>query len=217
MHATTVFAATCALVCCVATATAQSTGSVFGRVISANSGAPLPYAEIWLADGGTRAVADARGEFRMSGVRAGLHHLRVRLLGFRAFARELMIGAGEEVRVEISLQEAALPLDEIVVTASRRDQRLADVAVTTEVLRREDIERSGASDLSAVLTEHTGIDLQGGHPNGAGLMLQGIGSERLTASGHGESSPIGDNSSATGRQQNRRVEVIIENRLVSAR
>jgi hypothetical protein len=49
------------------------------------------------------------------------------------------------------------------------------------------------------------------------LMGQGISSTRLTASGKGESSPVGDNSSATGRQQNRRVEVIIENTLVSSR
>jgi outer membrane protein OmpA-like peptidoglycan-associated protein len=49
------------------------------------------------------------------------------------------------------------------------------------------------------------------------LTGQGIAAARLTASGKGEGSPIGDNSSSTGRQQNRRVEVIIENQLVSAR
>lgn len=43
------------------------------------------------------------------------------------------------------------------------------------------------------------------------LIGQGINSTRLTASGKGESSPAGDNGSATGRQQNRRVEVVIEN------
>jgi outer membrane protein OmpA-like peptidoglycan-associated protein len=49
------------------------------------------------------------------------------------------------------------------------------------------------------------------------LVSQGIGSTRLTASGKGMSAPVGDNSSATGRQQNRRVEVIIENVRVSAK
>jgi len=41
------------------------------------------------------------------------------------------------------------------------------------------------------------------------LVGQGIGAMRLTASGKGESDPVADNGSATGRQQNRRVEVII--------
>jgi len=41
------------------------------------------------------------------------------------------------------------------------------------------------------------------------LIEQGVGSLRLTSLGKGESQPVADNDSATGRQQNRRVEVVI--------
>ena len=43
------------------------------------------------------------------------------------------------------------------------------------------------------------------------LAGEGIGSIRLSASGKGESDPVASNDSAAGRQQNRRVEVIISN------
>ncbi len=43
------------------------------------------------------------------------------------------------------------------------------------------------------------------------LLQQGIQPRRLLASGMGETQPIADNLSASGRQQNRRVEVIIKN------
>jgi outer membrane protein OmpA-like peptidoglycan-associated protein len=43
------------------------------------------------------------------------------------------------------------------------------------------------------------------------LKQQGIQSQRLIASGMGETNPIADNLSESGRQQNRRVEVIIAN------
>jgi outer membrane protein OmpA-like peptidoglycan-associated protein len=43
------------------------------------------------------------------------------------------------------------------------------------------------------------------------LTGQGIGSSRLVASGKGRSDPVADNDSAAGRQQNRRVEVVISN------
>jgi hypothetical protein len=43
------------------------------------------------------------------------------------------------------------------------------------------------------------------------LAGQGIGSIRLSASGKGQSDPVAGNDSAAGRQQNRRVEVIISN------
>jgi outer membrane protein OmpA-like peptidoglycan-associated protein len=41
------------------------------------------------------------------------------------------------------------------------------------------------------------------------LVGQGVGSARLSSSGRGENAPVADNESAAGRQQNRRVEVVI--------
>ena len=43
------------------------------------------------------------------------------------------------------------------------------------------------------------------------LIQQGVSSQRITATGKGEHQPVADNDSASGRQQNRRVEVIIKN------
>jgi outer membrane protein OmpA-like peptidoglycan-associated protein len=43
------------------------------------------------------------------------------------------------------------------------------------------------------------------------LVGRGVGIARLNASGRGEGSPVGSNDSETGRQQNRRVEVIVSN------
>lgn len=49
------------------------------------------------------------------------------------------------------------------------------------------------------------------------LTSQGIDSGRLSSTGKGESNPIADNESASGRQQNRRVDVIIVNPAVAQR
>jgi outer membrane protein OmpA-like peptidoglycan-associated protein len=43
------------------------------------------------------------------------------------------------------------------------------------------------------------------------LLQQGVGSQRISSSGLGESQPIADNDTDAGRQQNRRVEIIIDN------
>lgn len=47
------------------------------------------------------------------------------------------------------------------------------------------------------------------------LIAQGIAANRLTASGKGENFPVASNDSASGRQMNRRVEVIIANVLTA--
>lgn len=49
------------------------------------------------------------------------------------------------------------------------------------------------------------------------LVGQGIGASRLSASGKGENDPLAGNDSAAGRQQNRRVEVIISNPVAALR
>jgi outer membrane protein OmpA-like peptidoglycan-associated protein len=49
------------------------------------------------------------------------------------------------------------------------------------------------------------------------LRGQGIDAARLTTSGKGKSNPIAGNDSATGRQQNRRVEVIVSNPTIVSR
>lgn len=48
------------------------------------------------------------------------------------------------------------------------------------------------------------------------LVNQSVNSMRITTAGKGEDTPVADNTTAAGRQQNRRVEVIISNTTVSS-
>lgn len=165
---------------------------VEGRVVSAVDGRPVAAAEVLLEASDTlrvrtdeaarfsvRVRADDAGRFSVAAPSSGSLRLRVRAMGFVAYSDERHVHAGESLTWDVSLAPAALSLDQMVVTAARREQRLGDAVTTVEVVNRADLERTGAADLSAVLIEHTGIELQGGHPAGSGVMLQGIGSERV--------------------------------------
>lgn len=63
----------------------------------------------------------------------------------------------------------------------------------------------GSLDMNQVLSQNRADSVK------TYLIQKGIQSYRLAASGLGESRPIAENSSGSGRQQNRRVEVIIQN------
>lgn len=155
-------------------------GSLSGQVVNAGTGRALPGAEVRLAGPDTVIVhANARGEWLALALPAGRYALRARMIGYAAVEQPVQVVEGHTATRALRLEAAPLALDQIVVTAARREQRLADAVTTTELVTRADIERSGASDLASVLLEQTGIELQGGHPAGAGVMLQGLGSERV--------------------------------------
>ena len=126
------------------------------------------------------AQSDSRGRFELRLRGNSEYTIELRRIGFAPRRERVsVLSAGESTVHEFRLDRVAFSLDQVVVTAARREQRLADAVPSIEVIGRADIERSGASDLASVLTEQSGIVLQGGHPAGAGAMLQGIGSERV--------------------------------------
>lgn len=155
-------------------------GVIRGRVTDAASGIGLAGAEIIVIGRDTaRLTANEHGEWVLPLPSTGTYRVRVRSPGFRMAEDSVVIRGDVVAEQHMALTPLALPLDAVVVTAARREQKLKDVVVTTEIVSRQDIERSGASDLAAVLIEQTGIELAGGHPAGSGAMLQGIGSERV--------------------------------------
>jgi outer membrane protein OmpA-like peptidoglycan-associated protein len=130
----------------------------------------------------------------------------------------------EELQRQIDLLEAEATDRGLVVT-------LGDVLFATD---RADLKGGATSNLNRLVvflnqypTRNVAIE---GHTDNTGsddynqslsqrraesvrsyLVQQGIGAQRLVASGMGESQPLAGNDTATGRQQNRRVEVIIDN------
>ncbi|MBV6521743.1 MAG: Vitamin B12 transporter BtuB [Gemmatimonadaceae bacterium] len=158
-------------------ALAQDSGVVAGRVTAADGGAPVA-AEVVL-DGVRSARAGADGRWRMDGVAEGRHRIRVRAPGFLPLERDVDVVANRTAMADASLDVAIVPLNAVVVTAARREQRLADAVVETELIDRAEIVQSGSSNLVDVLTSRAGVDLNGGVPAGAGIQIRGLDSRRV--------------------------------------
>lgn len=155
-------------------------GEARGRVVDASTGEGVADATVRV-EGGSLArtiVADGEGHWRLTGLPAGSYELEIGRIGYSpASTRFSLPLAGGPVVT--ALTPDALPLDALIVTASRRLQRLADAPVTTELIGRREIEAARVPDISTLLTQRLGIQLEGGHPAGEGVMLQGLGSERV--------------------------------------
>jgi outer membrane receptor for ferrienterochelin and colicins len=154
-----------------------TTGTLSGVVVEAG-GTPVADVEVVL-DGRVAARTGQRGEWRLAALPAGTTTLLFRRLGYAPRRSTIDVVANEERSSRVLLAPFALPIEDLVVTASRRPERLADAVVTTELVDRSTIEMTAAPDLAAVLTEQTGIQFAEGHPAGAGVMMQGLSSERV--------------------------------------
>jgi outer membrane receptor for ferrienterochelin and colicins len=157
---------------------AQESTWLEGRVEAAGSGAPVAGATVRARGPAERtAVAGQDGAWRIGPLPAGAYTIVVEHIGYAPLERPLEMPRPGDLRVRLTARPLAL--DELVVTAGRRVQRLSETAVTTELVTRREIRQTGATDLASVLTERSGVELEGGHPVGAGVMIQGMGSERV--------------------------------------
>lgn len=123
---------------------------------------------------------------------------RVDLLQARPTDRGLVLTLGDTLFASGKSElrsGAAVNLDRLTAFMNEYPKRTAVIEGFTDSMGSEDFNQ----DLSQRRAESVKRYLVG----------QGVESARLNASGRGENSPVADNESAAGRQQNRRVEVVI--------
>ena len=108
-----------------APASAQAgAGVVAGRVMArADTGAaaPVPGATVSVVGSALGATTGADGRFVLARVPAGPATLRVRLLGYRTVERAVRVGAGDTVRVDVTLRAEAQRLSGVSTIARPAD------------------------------------------------------------------------------------------------
>ncbi|HVQ64466.1 MAG TPA: OmpA family protein, partial [Terriglobia bacterium] len=113
---------------------------------------------------------------------------------------------------------------------------MADVLFDTGKYDLKSEAREKLARLSGILATHPGLQLDvEGHTDNTGgvqinqtlseqraqtvakyLLDQGVSGKNLKSMGLGDSQPVADNSSATGRQKNRRVEIIVSGEAIGS-
>lgn len=110
---------------------AQRDGSIVGRVTDEASGTPLPGANVALRGTVRGSVSSATGSFRIGSVPPGSYTLIVSLIGYKTTTIDgLEIKSGERREVLVELLQVPLETEQVVVTASRREQSLQEVPVS---------------------------------------------------------------------------------------
>jgi len=129
---------------------------IVGAVTS--SAGPVADARVGVVDG-PETVTDVEGRFALP-VPAGMHTLRVSALGFGATERELTVGAGETLRLDVGLDVSAVPIDPIVVTGTMAAMRVSESPVKVDVVSAALLQRNATANLTESLGHINGLYTQ---------------------------------------------------------
>ncbi len=148
------------------------TGNVSGKVSDEN-GNPLPGANV-VVDGTTMgAAAGSDGSFLVKNVPVGSYTLTVSVIGF-APKSESVVVSEDGTTINFSLVQSILPSDEIVVSASKRAEKIVDAPVTIAVINEAKIRRSTGFNVGALMKEVKGADIYQAGIQGIGVNARGF-------------------------------------------
>jgi len=98
--------------------TAQPVGNIRGVITDGASGQPLPYVSVVLLESNppVGTITDSAGYFRLNRLPVGRYDIQSSFVGYEPVVfREIMVGSGREVFVEIAMRENIQELGEVTI------------------------------------------------------------------------------------------------------
>jgi TonB-linked SusC/RagA family outer membrane protein len=110
--------------------------AVAGIVLEGKSLRPVAGAQVVVEDQNRGTLTDVNGRFRITGLTGTQGTLRVVMIGYREHSQPVRIG---DANVRVTLHEAAVSLDELVVTGTAGGQQKRAIGNSVAQIRAADI------------------------------------------------------------------------------
>lgn len=154
-------------------------GQITGTVTETGTNKPIPYATIQIEGSNLGTMADSTGQFLLSHVPVGTHHIVISAVGFHTDRRDISITEGETLELAVEVAEAQVDAGQIVVTGTRTPRYVKDAPIFTEVVSRASIDDKSAHNIFEALDGESGVrvEQQCQGCNFAILRMQGLGAD----------------------------------------
>lgn len=140
-------------------AAAQSTGALEGTVTNEETGQTMPGVNVSIEGTNKGAATGPNGQYEISGLEPGTYRVKATYLGFADYLSEqITVEAGATVTHDIMMSETVWRGNEVVVTGSRRPEKLLESPTTIESVTAEDLEMSGGSTFMSSLSNLKGVN-----------------------------------------------------------
>ena len=143
--------------CGTGTSLAQNTGSIAGRITSAQGGAPLEGVNVNVDGTPLGALSDTKGSFKITSIPAGVHVLIARRLGLEVTRQQVVVEAGVLASVQFVMTESVLPLSDMVVTAAREKERRVEIPMSIGAISGAELRQVKPSHPSEIMNRVAGV------------------------------------------------------------
>lgn len=140
-----------------ATPALAQTGTIRGTV-AGPAGKAVSGAQVSVAGTRLSTVTTPTGAFTLSNVPTGTQRVRVAHPGYVTARQEVTVGTAEPALVAIALEESAVALDGLVVSASRQAQRVSEAPATITKIGTDVLEASIGNSFVGALKGAKGVD-----------------------------------------------------------
>ncbi len=140
--------------------TYSQSASVSGYVKDSTTMQTLPGVNV-LLDNVTGISTDLSGYFQLE-IEPGEHKLTFSYIGYTSVYKKVNLKSGDQLILEVMLSPVSVELDMAVITASRFEQRLADVSVSIGVMKPAFIENINTISIDRTLNYMPGLDVMDG-------------------------------------------------------
>ena len=150
-------------------------GSVTGKVTDAITGEALPGATVVVegATGGTSTTGDGTYSVAIS---AGDSKLLVSYIGYQTATVAVSVSAGQTTTANIALEPTGIMGSEIVVSASRRAEKLTNAPATIQVINAKAVSELSSFNVAELLGRQKGLDYVRSGVLGIGVNARGFNS-----------------------------------------
>ena len=133
---------------------------ISGHVIEKETEEDIPYATILIVGSGQGTVSNEAGQFQFKNLEEGTYRLRVSAVGYRTLEKSIVVGREYMAVVHFPLEEKAVMVDEVVVSASRTEVSRRDAPVVVNILSPKLFEAVNSTDLAKTLNFQSGLRVE---------------------------------------------------------
>ncbi len=158
----------------VAMASAQS-GKITGKVIDKETGEALGGANVFLEGTTYGSSTSSDGSFTIDDVPAGTYTFVVSYIGY-AKHNDLIKVMDNTVSMSVEMAQTEFMAQSVVVTASRRSQKITEAPATIDVISAKRIAEHPSSNVGELLAYQKGVDFVRTGVLGTGVNIRGFNS-----------------------------------------